>query len=291
MMLEAILGDDTRQRDDALAACSTAREHERSALAGKVAAIAKEAALQLAAAADAGDATAAHETRLSRASLALSLLRVEIAKSALLRIADEGTKAAKSTLAQALRATKTAEGRAVLLYLLSDDDARCDAIRSIGAAPWPEVLPALIEVAEADEHAARVAAEAIAKCGAGAGPKERNAAADFLLEQLDEDGVLPSAVDALLRFGTGFPGVAPRAKRLAKDPGKRKVAGLCLVAAFGDEGNASFLELALSGTRTDETAARTFLVPLLKEADPRIRAAAERTWKALDLGPAAQAAR
>ena len=45
----------------------------------------------------------------------------------------------------------------MLIYLLSDDDARTEAIRAIDAAPWPSVLPALIEVSEADED--RYAAE------------------------------------------------------------------------------------------------------------------------------------
>ncbi len=286
MKLEAILGDNAAERSDALAAASSAPEHERSALASKVAAVARDTATALAEAAEAGQTTSGYETSFKRACIALATLRVEIAKSTLLRIADEGTKAVKGALARALAETRTTEGRAVLVHLLSDDDARGEAIVAIGEAPWPEVLPALIEVAETDDLAARLAAKPIARCGAAAGPKETNAAADFLLEQLDDDIVLPAAVDALIRFGAGFPGVTERAKRLAKEPGKRKIAGLCLVAAFGDEGNASFLELALAGTKTNEDAARTFLGPLLSDPDERVRNAARRTWKALDLKPA-----
>lgn len=286
MRLEAIFQDDARGRDAALAACAAAPEHERSAFAVKVATAARDAAGALATEDAAGRATLTHETAFGRAAVALAVLRVEGAKSALLRIADEGSTTVKAALARALRETTTPEGRTVLVHLLADDDARGDAILAIGAAPWPAVLPALIEVAEADDYAARLAAAPIAKCGAAAGPNERNAAADFLLEQLDDDVALVAAMDALIRFGAGFPGVATRARRLAKEPGKRKIAGLCLVAAFGDEGNADFLELALSGAKATESTARTVLGPLLHDADGRIRGAAERTWQVLDLGNA-----
>ncbi len=292
LKLEAILSDDPQLRDEALAACVAAPEHERSAFAAKLAAVAREACAALAETDETGRDTALHESRFTRACLGLSRLRVEGARNALLRIADEGTPAVKSALARALRDARTAEGRAVLMHLLSDDDARGDAIVAIGATPWPEVLPALIEVAEADDHAACLAAAPIARCGATGGPKERSAAADFLAELLDDDVTFDAAVDALLRLGSGFPGIGPRAKRLTKEPGKRKIAGLCLVAAFGDEGNASFLELALSGTKTDEDAARAFLEPLMTETiDARIRAAAERTWRALDLSHVSAPAR
>ncbi|HVH44088.1 MAG TPA: hypothetical protein VM925_17175 [Labilithrix sp.] len=280
MKVEAILGEDPKAREEAIAAAASAPEHERSALASKLGPLARDAAAALAA----GEADSEGNTaRLGRACTGLSVLRVEAAKNCLLRIADEGTPAVKSTLARALRATKTSEGRAVLVHLLSDDDARKDAIIAIGAAPWPGVLQALIEVAEADDHAARIAAIPIAKCGASGSPNEASAAADFLLEQLDDDVALPTAAVALLRFGRGFPAIAKVAKRIAKGPGNRKVACLCLVAAYGDEGNANFLELALAGTKVDGDAARAFLEPLMKDADERIRAAAERTWKALDL--------
>jgi hypothetical protein len=291
MKLEAILSDDATERAVALEASSAAPEHERSAFAGKIIAVARDAMAAIESATRSGEGISVHEARFARACIALSSLRVEVAKSALVRIADEGTPTVKSALAHALRETRTTEGKAVLVHLLSDDDARDDAVLAIGASPWPEVLPALIEVAEGDEHVARLAATPIAKCGATAGPNEASAAADFLLEQLDDDAVLAAAVDALLRLGAGFPGVVARAKRLAKEPGKRKICGLCLVAAFGDEGNASFLELALAGTRTDEKAARTFLGPLLEDTDERIRAAAERTWKALALGAVTATAR
>jgi hypothetical protein len=279
MQIEAILSDDALKRESALKAATTAPEHERSALAAKVAVAARDAA----AAVEAN--TAGGEEKLARACVALSILRVEGAKSTLLRVADEGIPAVKLALVRALRQTTTVEGRAVLVHLLADDDARDEVIRTIGVSPWPEVLPALIEVAEADDHAARLAATPIAKCGVTAGPKEANAAADFLLELLDDEVTMPPAVDALLRFGNGFLGIPEKARRLAKEPGKRKIGALCLVAAYGDEGNAAFLELALSGIQTDLPAARLFLDPMRKDADERVRTAAERTWKALDLGP------
>lgn len=279
MMLDALLGDDAAEQREALAAASAAPEHERSALANTIAVVAKDAAAALA------DDDADRATSFKRACIALATLRVGIAKSTLLRVADEGTKVAKGALARALAETTTPEGRAVLVHLLSDDDARDEAIVAIGEAPWPEVLPALIEVAEADDLAARLAAAPIAKCGAASGPEERNAAADFLLEQLDDDVVLPAAVDALVRFGAGFVGITERARRLAKETGRRKIAGLCLVAAFGDEDNAGLLELALAGAKTDDDAARSFLEPRLSDPDERVRSAARRTWNALALEP------
>jgi hypothetical protein len=283
MRLDAILGNDDEEREAAIAACVNAPEHERSAFASKLAPIARETAAALAADEEAGRTASPHAAALGRACLALSILRVEAAKSCLLRIADEGSPGAKGELARALRGTTTAEGRAVLVYLLSDDEARPDAIRAIDAAPWPEVLPLLVEISEADDQSARIAARAIARCGATAGPNERYAAADFLLEQLGDDAVLMATFDALLRFGATFPGLVDRAKRLAKDADQRKVAGLCLVAAFGDDGNASLLELALSGSKADPDGARALLAPLRDDPDERIRQAAERTWRALDL--------
>lgn len=281
-MLEAILGDGDR-RESELAACSAAPEHVRAATATKLAAIAKEAAAAIAAAEERGASTAAQITRFSRAASALSVLRVEHAKRALLAIADEGSFGVRRALARALRGTTTSEGRAVLVHLLADDDVRVEAILAIEAAPWPEVLPSLIEIAEADEHAARFAAAAIARCGATAGPKETYAAADFLVEQLDDDTTLAATVAALMRWGTTFPGVADKARRLAKEPGKRKVAGLCLLAACTDEGSARLVELALSGAKTDAEVAWRFLRPLLEDEDERVRSAAERARKALDL--------
>ncbi len=282
MQLEMILGDDDDARAKAWTACTSAPDHERSAFAGKLAAVAREAAAAIAQAEAAAQDTRARSTELERLCITLSLLRVEAAKNCLLRIADEGTAAVKRTLTLALRETTTAEGKSVLVHLLSDDDARGDAILAIGEKPWPEVLPLLIEVAEADEQSARLAAKGIAKCGATAGPDETNAAADFLLEQLDDEALQSVTAVALLRFGTTFPGVAEKAKRLAKLPGSWKAVGLCLIAGV-DEGNAGLLELALSGAKADEDACRRFLAPLLADADERIRSAAERTRKALDL--------
>lgn len=283
MDLDTILADDETRRDEALASALTRPEHERSMLSARLSLVAREAADALEAATTA-DRKVACATLLGRACRALSLLRLEVAKTALLRLADEGAPAVKAAIARALRGTTAAEGRAVLVHLLSDDEGRDAAIAAIGVAPWPEVLPALIEIAEYDDEAARVAAAPIAKCGAAAGPNERAAAADYLLEQLDDENVLAAALDALLRHGRDFPGVAAKAKRLSKEPGDRKVAALCLVAAFSDEGNANLLELALGGSRLDGAAARTLLAPLLADKEEHIRVAAERTWKALDLG-------
>ncbi len=199
-----------------------------------------------------------------------------------MRIADEGSYAVKAALARALRDTTTSEGRRVLVYLLSDDDAQPDALVAIGASPWPEVLPALIEIAEADDRATRLAARAIAHCGATSGPDEANAAADFLLDQLDDDAVLHATADALLRFGAGLPGVLEKGKTLAEaNGGARQAIGLCLVAACEDEALASLADAVANSGITPE--ARAYLEPLLNDRTERVRAAAERTWKALHL--------
>jgi hypothetical protein len=282
MSLDAIIEDDTAAREAALEAAASAPEHVRSALASRLSTLAREAAVALEGAAHLGpDAAAPYEARLVRACAALARLRALAAKNALLRIADEGTRPVKDALARSLRTSRTAEARAVLVHLLSDDEARGEAILAIGEAPWPDVLPALIEIAEGDDLTARLAALPIARCGATAGPNEANAAADFLLEQLDDEVVLGAAALALLRYGARFSGVAAKGRLLAKEPGRKKAVGVCLVAAFEDIGNAGLLELALAGTRTDEAAARSFLRPLLDDPDEHVRAAALRTAKAM----------
>lgn len=282
--VEAVLVEDAAAREQALATVTAAREHERSAFAGSLMTIAKAAADQLAQEMADGSPTSLRLTRFERSVRALSLLRVEVAKSCLLRIADEGSRSVKSALAHALQDTKTAEGRAVLVHLLSDDEARMEAILTIGVSPWPEVLPLLIEVAEADDQAARVAARAIAKCGAVSGPNEALAAADFLLELLDDEVLLTPAADALLRYGKTFPSIGARVTQLAREPGRRKVIGLLLAAmfAFGSPNDDAALEaLAKEGAPVDEPIARAFLRPLLKDPDREVSDAALRTWRAL----------
>jgi hypothetical protein len=286
LSLDALFDNDRSVRTAALAQAMAEREHQRSAVAAKIAFIAKEIAAALARAEEVGGPTTALATKLTRACIALSVLRVDLARSCLFRIADEGTPSVKSVLAHSLRDTKTSEGRAVLVHLLSDDDARADAIVAIGgaisAAPWPEALPLLIEVAEADDHAARLAMKAIGKLGAMGGERERNAAADFLVEALDDDAIRSAATFALLRYGATFPPiVVERAKRMAKEPGERKAVGLFLLAAY-DQGNVDFLELAMAA-KTDEAAARAFLGPLRNDPDARVQDAADRTWKVLSL--------
>lgn len=282
MRMNAILGDDEQARDAALAASAGAPEHERSALTGKLAPIARELAAAVTAAERAGSSSPVESTAFARACRALSILGVEAAKSCLLRIADEGSSGVKRELARALRATTTAAGRAVLVHLLADDDARGEAILAIAVAPWPEVLPILIEISEADDHSARLAAEGIAKCGATAGPNERYAATDFLIEQLDDDAILSAAFDALLRFGASFPGVAERARRLAREPGERAIMGLCLLVACCPEGGPSLADILASAAPVDPPTARSLLGRLRQDPDERVRQVAERTSTLLE---------
>jgi hypothetical protein len=281
MKIEALLDDDAEVRERALAACATAPAHERSALAASLVAHAKAQAAAFVAAEEA--TVGAEGARLRRLCLALSRMRVESAKKCLLRLADEGTPALKSLLADALRESGTTEGRAVLVHLLSDDDARTAAIVAIAAAPWPEVLQVLLELAETDDRTARLAVHAIARCGASSGVDESCAAADFLFELLDDEELLPDAFDAVLRFGHAFPGLLDKARRLAKESGRKKIAGICLFAAWGTDGTADLLELALGGPRADPEIARAFLEPLRGDATEIVRSAVERTWRVLDL--------
>lgn len=291
MKIDAFFSDDLDARRAALESCARLPDHERFSLAAEVAGIAKRTADRLAYADETGGDTTASSIELGRAAVALSILRGEVAKSCLQRLADERSYAVKAALARSLRETRTAEGRNILVYLLSDDDAQADAILAIGAAPWPEILPALIEIAEADDRAARLAARAIARCGATAGPNEANAAASFLLEQLDDESVLFAAADALVRYGSRFTGVAEKARQMAeKGPraseaaasreasreaaSNRRVAGLCILAAAGEP-------LDVMKPREIEASAQAFLQSLRDDPDPTVRGAAARAGIAL----------
>lgn len=280
--LTSLLADDDAVRMSAVAAARAAPEHARSALATRLAFITREAARGLGQAQPNKRLGPVLGPRVARGVYALSVLRVEAAKACLFGIADEESAPVKAVLARALHGTESPEGRALLVYLLADDEVRGEAIRAIAAQPWPGVVRPLIEVAEGDDEAARLAAAPIARCGS-AGGAEMFAAADFLLELLDDDGAFEAAVDALLHHGRGFPGIADRARRLAKEPGLRKPAGLCLVAFYTDIESSALLELALSGEKADPDVATAFLGALLHDQDEAIRDAAQRAWKALDL--------
>ena len=92
-----------------------------------------------------------------------------------------------------------------------------------------------------------------------------------------EDGYLVGSVPAI-------PGCYSQGRTMAELLDRvREAIALCLVAGCVDDGNAGLLELALSGAKTDEAACRKFLASLLIDPDERIRSAAERTSKALDL--------
>jgi hypothetical protein len=283
MSFEAILGVDPKEREEALAEAHAAPDHVRSALVGKLAPVVREMAAAGAAKEDLSQA-APFATGLEHMLRAIASMRVPAAKAFLVGIADEGTPAIKSVLARALRGVDAPEAHAVLGYLLSDEDARADAILAIAAAPWPAVLPTLIEIAEADEPSLRPALAAIARCGASCGDAERNAAADFLLEQLDDDALLPSVVEALLCFEAQFPGVEARAAALVRGEGEgeaRKIAGLCLLAgaAAPDETLATLARAA--APRVTAEAAAELLRPLLASGVARVRQTAERVARVL----------
>jgi len=141
----------------------------------------------------------------------------------------------------------------------------------------------VIEVAEADDRAARLAARPIARCGATAGPSEANAAASFLIEQLDDDATVIAAADALVRYGAAFPGVEESGRRLAKGDGAKRVAGLCLLATTTTMDAAALRAFAGPPHESDERVAHAFLRPLRTDGGPQARDAAERTWRALKM--------
>lgn len=275
---ETFLDADPDARARAVASAPSLPSHLRSALATRLGAIAREAAASLAEPGSAAEGEVA--SSFARACLGLSVLRVEAAKNALLRLADEGTPLVKTSLAHAIGGGTSFEARAVLVHLLSDDDAIAAALVAIGRAPWPEILPALIEIAESDDRAARLAATAIAKSGVF-GSAEAHAAADFLYEQLDDDDVLESAGLALLRFGRALPGLGRVALAACKGRGARKVFGLCLTAAASGADDGALGELARGGAIVDDAAARSLLDRLLADADPEVRSAAKRVASAI----------
>jgi hypothetical protein len=280
--LDALLGDDDSAREAALAELRAAPDHVRAAVVGRLAKLARDESTVVAVAEQHGDTSALRRRDLERVLRALALSDVATARVPLVRLADEGTPALKTTLARALRGVASAEAHAVLAYLLSDEDARADALAAIAEAPWPEVLPDLIEIAEVDDTSLRLAIEAIARCGATTGPAERNAAADFLVEQLDDETLLAPAVTALLRHGANFPGVAARAERLALEGGRRKIAGLVLLAGAGHTDD----HLRAMATRDgpfEIEASQFFLTPLLHDHTPTVRHAAERAALAAGL--------
>ena len=275
--LDALLGDDDAARDAALATLRAAPEHVRAAVVGRLAKIARDEATVVTVAEEHGDTSALRRRDLERILRALALSGVTAARVPLVRLADEGTASLKTTLARALRGVGSAEAHHVLAYLLSDEDARPDALAAIAEAPWPEVLPDLIEIAEVDDTSLRLAIEAIARCGATSGPEsgERNAAADFLVEQLDDEALLAPTVTALLRHGAEFPGVAARAERLVAEGGRRKIAGLVLLAGAGR----TYDHLGALATRdgpVEIEASQVFLTPLLHDQWATVRQAAER---------------
>jgi hypothetical protein len=273
--LDALLGDDDGAREQALGLLRAAPEHVRTAVAGRLAKILRYEANFIAIAEDHGETSALRRRDLERLLRALAIVDVAAARVPLVRLADEGTPSLKSTLARALRGVDSAEAHAVLAYLLSDEDARADALAAITEAPWPEVLPDLIEIAEVDDASLCLAIEAIARCGATSGPRERNAAADFLVEQLDDEELLATVVPALLRHGPDFPGVAARAERLVGDVGRRKVAGLVLLAGAGRTED-HLRELATRKGPVELEASQLFLTPLLHDPSPSVREAAHR---------------
>jgi hypothetical protein len=190
MVVNDLFHEDDDLRARALATLSDVPEHARAALAAKLIPYAREAALQIE---EGPGGTGA----LSRIVLALAHLRVESAKSCMLRLAEDESLPVKRVLALSLVGLRLPEVRATLMALLSDDVARFFAIETIRSAPFPEALPDLIVLAEADDAFAIAAAPVIAMCALAGGPAERHAATDFLSELLEDDGLRAQAELAL----------------------------------------------------------------------------------------------
>lgn len=276
--LDALIGEDETKRAAALHSVGQAPDYVRAGIATKLGPAARAAAAALAA-----EGTPASASNLERLLGALAVLRVASAKHCLLRIADEGGREVKATLARALHGNTTAEGRAVLVHLLSDGESRDDALAAIAKRPWTEVLPALIELAEADGKAAELAIGPIAECGSRGTWREASAAVDFLFEQLDDDAMAVAATVALVgdELRRAFPELVAVAKKLAIRPESRRFACLCVVAADASVDDASLAELVRAGGKYGIDAARRQLEPFRAYPDDRIRASAERVVRAL----------
>jgi hypothetical protein len=188
MVVTDLFHEDDEMRARALATLADVPEHARAALAAKLIPYARDAAARIA------EAT---ERELSRIVVALAHLRVESAKSCMLRLAEDESLPVKRVLAQSLAGLRMPEVRATLIALLSDDVARFFAIEAIRSAPFPEALRDLIELAEADDAVANVAAPVIATCALAGGMAERHAATDFLSELLEDEVLRPRAEEAL----------------------------------------------------------------------------------------------
>ena len=103
MKVDPFFSDNVEERRAALESCPNLADHERFTLASEIAGIAKRAADRLAHADENGGSTTGHATELGRAAVALSILRGEVARNCLHRIADERSYAVKAALARALR--------------------------------------------------------------------------------------------------------------------------------------------------------------------------------------------
>lgn len=292
MFVNDLFHEDDGLRQAALAMLDAVPDHTRGALAAKLAPLARNAAVKLAEREGDPEAFA----RFSRTVVALAHLRVDGAKNCLVRLAEDESRPVKNAIARALAGNRTNAARIVILQLLSDDAARFEAIEAVRAAPWPEVLPALIELAEVDDAIARVAASVIALCGVSGGPDEANAAADFLMELLDDDALFLAALDPLVRHAPRLNGLAAKGAELARCTGARRAGGLALLAATGIDREASFEQLFAMLARGDLLSMNPLLHAMdasvllsgfaraRASASAEVRASADRTWQLLEKG-------
>jgi len=172
-VIDDLLSGDDATRQTALEKLVVLSEAARGVLAASLIPLARTAA------------EGPDQDALDRILPALARLRVDSAKNCLLRLADEESAVSKTALVRALRGTDTKATRAVFLHLLSDEAMQIEAISAIGEAPWEGVLPDLIELAESDDHVAKVALAGIVRC-ASHGPEDAQAVYDFLLELLSD---------------------------------------------------------------------------------------------------------
>lgn len=285
MFVNDLFHEDDVLREQALAMLAAVPDHTRAALAARLAPTAREAAGKIAE----GDVSVL--VPFSRTVAALAHLRVESAKNCLLRLAEDESDPVKAAIARSLAGIRTVEARAVLVHLFSDDATRAEAIRAVRAAPWPEVLPALIELAEADDELALATVPVIGLCGASGGTPEAFAATDFLTELLDDEALVIPAVEAILRhrFVVG----TARATALARGSGPRRAAGLALLATAGVDRDACFGSLfaliaagAVSDAprllhAVDASLLLTAFARARESGDDAARANAERAWSLL----------
>jgi hypothetical protein len=301
MTIDDLMQDDDTARKAALAALADAGEADRAGLVAGLAERSGPAATALATADAAGESADQAEAGVERAARALGQTGVAQAAAPLTALTRHASKAVRKKAVIGLFSVRTAPARQVLAEALAaeeDDEVRNDLADAIKSAPWAEVAPVALAAARRTAPFSQQLAAAVAASAAAGSDADRAAAAEVLLAQgrsaSDADFRVQQrslqTLDALIRFGGGFPGVADAAGELtgSADP-KLRTVGLALRAAAGVDRDAALTELIglqAKGSQDESASAAVQLRSIPAEivaqgyaaattsADPLIRAAA-----------------